>query len=498
VNVLLVSPECAETFWSYRHALKFIGKRAVMPPLGLLTVAAMLPQGWNMRLADLNVSGKLKARDLKWADYAFISAMTVQREASRRVIRRCGENGVKVVAGGPLFTHEYEFFEDVDHFVLNEAEVTLPLFLADLERGSPQRIYTTTEFPDLSLTPVPLYELIDLSRYASASLQYSRGCPFNCDFCNITSLFGRRCRIKSVEQVLAELDRLYEVGWRGRVFFVDDNFIGNKRSLKEDLLPALIEWRKTHQDLTFNTEVSINLADDAELMGMMVKAGFNSVFVGIETPDEKSLAECCKQQNQNRDMVADVKRMHRAGIQVQGGFIVGFDSDEPDIFSRQIDFIQKSNIVTAMVGLLQAIPGTPLYERLEKEGRLRGRSSGDNVDGTTNIMTRMNPEELRRGYQSILTTIYTPKCYYERLRAFLSEFQLHGLKQRSGFNDFLAFLRTIVKLGIIGRERFLYWKLLGWTCFKRPELFSLAVLLAIHGYHFRKSCDRCLTAPDPT
>jgi radical SAM superfamily enzyme YgiQ (UPF0313 family) len=488
VNTLLIYPEFPDTFWSFKHALKFIRKRASLPPLGLLTLASMLPEEWEKRLIDLNVR-KLRARDLAWADCAFVSAMTVQRETARQVISRCKEAGVTVVAGGPIFISEHEQFEEVDHFVLNEAELTLPPFLEDLERGCTKRVYEASEFPDLRQTPVPMWELADLGRYATMCIQFSRGCPFDCEFCNITAMLGHRPRTKSAEQIIAELDSLYEVGWRGSVFFVDDNFIGNKKVLKAELLPALIEWRRRRAGLTFNTEVSINLADDEPLMHMMVEAGFNQVFVGIETPNDDSLVECSKKQNTNRDMVADVKRMQRAGLQVQGGFIVGFDSDTPSIFQRQIDFIQKSGIVTAMVGLLQAPPGTRLYERLKQEGRLLSKMSGDNVDGTTNIIPRMDPEVLRQGYKSIMEHIYSPAHYYERVKTFLREYKPPKFKSPLDFQHIMAFFRSVFRLGIFGRERVYYWKLLLWTLFHRPALFAEAVTFAIYGYHFRKICE---------
>ncbi|MFN2132095.1 MAG: B12-binding domain-containing radical SAM protein, partial [Anaerolineae bacterium] len=265
MKILLVYPEFPDTFWSFRHALKFIRKRAGAPPLGLLTVAAMLPEEWETRLVDANV-GRLRDEDLRWADYVFLSAMVVQRASAREVIDRCRELGVKVVAGGPLFTGDPESFDDVDHLVLNEAEITLPPFLADLEQGSAKRMYSTSEFPNIQETPAPRWELLDLRRYASMAIQFSRGCPYDCEFCNITALFGRRPRIKTAEQIVSELDTLYALGWRSGVFFVDDNFIGNRRALKEEVLPALIEWRQGKAGLPFNTEVSINLADDDELM----------------------------------------------------------------------------------------------------------------------------------------------------------------------------------------------------------------------------------------
>ncbi len=488
MNVLLIYPEFPDTFWSFKHALKFIRKKAASPPLGLLTVAAMLPTEWPKRLVDLNVTW-LSEEDLAWADYAFISGMVVQRESARHIIARCKEAGVQIVAGGPLFTSEYEQFGKVDHFVLNEAEVTLPPFLADLEQGCARPVYTTSDFADIQKTPVPRWELADLGRYATMNMQYSRGCPFNCDFCNVTALFGHRPRTKSAQQIMAELDTLYELGWRGHVFFVDDNLIGNKRHLKTELLPALIEWQKGKKQIAFNTEVSINLADDGELMQMMVEAGFDTVFIGIETPDEDSLAECSKNQNKNRDLIENVKRIQRAGLQVQGGFIVGFDNDTPSIFQRQIDFIQTSGIVTAMVGLLQAPPGTKLYERLKREGRLLDHISGDNVDGTTNIIPTMNLDTLREGYLNLLQYIYSPEQYYQRVRTFLREYKPPKIKSPLEFQYILAFLRSIYRLGILGEERSHYWKLLFWTLFRRPQLFSLAVTFAIYGYHFRRVCE---------
>lgn len=488
MNILLVYPEFPDTFWSFKHALRFVRKKATMPPLGLLTVAAMLPEEWNKRLVDVNVT-KLTWQDLAWADYVFISAMVVQRDSAREIIARCKEAGVKVIAGGPLFTDEYEHFEEVDHFVLNEAEVTLAPFLADLERGETRRVYATSEFPDIQQTPVPLWELADVDRYATMAIQFSRGCPFNCDFCNITTLFGHRPRTKTGSQIVAELDSLYDLGWRGGVFFVDDNFIGNKKQLKAEILPALIEWRKGKAGMSFSTEVSINLADDEELMRMMSEAGFTTVFVGIETPNEDSLTECSKNQNKNRDLVESVKRIQRAGLQVQGGFIVGFDSDPPSIFQRQIDFIQRSGIVTAMVGLLQAPRGTRLYERLKREGRILGEMSGDNVNGSTNIIPRMGLATLREGYRKVLDQIYSPRLYYERVKTFLQEYEPPRIKVHFEFEYILAFLRSIYQLGLKGVERVYYWRLFFWTLFRRPKLLPLAITLTIYGFHFRQVCE---------
>jgi radical SAM superfamily enzyme YgiQ (UPF0313 family) len=487
MRVLLIYPEYPDTFWSFKHALKFIRKRAALPPLGLLTIGAMLPREWSKKLVDVNVE-KLTEKDLAWADYAFVSGMVVQRESAHEIIARCKEAGLKIVAGGPLFTSEYDEFEGVDHFVLNEAELTLPRFLADLEKGCAQHIYETSEFCDIRKTPAPMWDLMDLKHYASMSIQFSRGCPFNCEFCNVTALFGHRSRIKTAEQIIAELDGLYDQGWRGQVFFVDDNFIGNKGYLKNHLLPALIQWQKGKKGFPFNTEASVNLADDEPLMEMMVEAGFDAVFIGIETPNEESLAECNKQQNKNRNLLESVKRMQRAGLQVTGGFIVGFDSDTPSIFQRQIEFIQKSGIVTAMVGLLNAPPGTRLYERMRKEGRLIGIISGDNIDGTTNILPKMGLDALREGYRNIMQQIYSPQHYYKRALTFLREYKAPKIRTPLDFQRLLGLLRSSIRLGIFGKERFQYWKILFWALFRRPQLFTLTITFAIYGHHFRRIC----------
>lgn len=489
MNVLLIYPEFPDTFWSFKHALKFAHKKASSPPLGLLTVAAMLPLDWGKHLVDLNVT-KLTQKDLAWADAAFISAMMVQRDAARQVIARCKNAGIQVIAGGPLFPNEYEQFGQVDHFVLNEGELTLPRFLADFAQGQAKRVYATSEFADIRKSPAPLWDLVDMRRYASMSLQYSRGCPFHCEFCNVTALFGHRPRVKSTAQVLAELDGLYERGWRGSVFFVDDNFIGNKKHLRTELLPALIEWQKARGGFSFYTEASIDLADDGELMEMMVAAGFDTVFIGIETPNEAGLAESGKRQNQRRNLAKDVKRMQHVGLQVQGGFIVGFDSDTPAIFQNQIDFIQKSGIVTAMVGLLQALPGTCLYERLKREHRLLSVPTGDNVSVCTNIDPVMGLETLQEGYKIILQTIYSPANYYQRIKNFLQEYHLPRARSALKFHYKMAFFHSLYRLGIFGKERFHFWKVMLWTLFYRPKLFPTAVTLAIYGYHFRIICKR--------
>lgn len=485
MRALLVYPSFPDTFWSFHYALQFIRKKASSPPLGLLTVAALLPEDWQLRLVDLNTQ-PLTNENIDWADIVMISAMVVQRQSCREVIARCKAAGKRVVAGGPLFLGEWQDFPEVDHFVLNEGELTIPPFLRDLETGVPKRVYLTDEFADMSQSPVPRWDLLESRYYDSLSIQYSRGCPFNCDFCNVTAMLGHRPRTKTADQIVAELDKMYALGWRRNIFFVDDNFIGNRKQLKEEILPALIRWRKGKKGCFFITEASINLADDPELMKMMVDAGFTSVFVGIETPAEESLTECHKGQNLRRNLVESVHRLQQFGLQVMGGFIVGFDSDRPTIFQQQLEFIQKSGIITAMVGMLQAPYGTRLYERMEKEGRIIQNMTGNNTDGSTNILPKMGFETLRKGYQHLIDELYSPQNFYQRVRNFLEIYNPPRLNVAIHFEEIYAFFSSIWRLGITGKERKEYWRLFFWTLFRYPRKFALAITFAIYGYHFRQ------------
>ncbi len=486
MRVLLVYPECPDTFWGFKYALRFISRRAAQPPLGLLTVAAMLPESWEMKLVDMNVT-KLHDDDVEWADMTFISAMSIQERSAREVITKCRQAGVRTVAGGPLFTADWEQFDDVDHLVLNEAELTLPRFLEDLREGRAARVYTEKTFTDMARTPIPLWSVADLKKYASMNIQYSRGCPYDCEFCDITVLCGRKVRTKSSGQIVGELEALYSRGWRGDVFFVDDNFIGNARKLKQDVLPALAHWMDMRgHPFGFITEASVNLADDAELMTKMVRAGFQTVFVGIETPNEDSLAECGKHHNRRRDLIACVKDIQGAGLQVAAGFILGFDSDPPSVFDRLSTFIQTSGIVTAMVGLLKAPRHSRLYNRLAKEGRLLDEWTGDNTDLSMNFIPKMKLETLVAGYARVIRSIYSPNPFYARVRHFLREFRpVHMRRRQFSFRELRALLKSFVRLGILGKERFHYWKLIIWTVFRRPRLFPLAVTCAVYGFHFR-------------
>ncbi len=483
----MVSPPSPDTFWNLKHALKFISKKAALPPLGLLTVAAMLPEDWDKKLIDMTVS-TLTDQDIEWADLVFISAMAIHKTAAEEVIDRCNNLNTTIVAGGPLFSSMPEFFNHVDHLILDEAELTLPPFLHDLANGNPKRIYTSDEKPGLSNSPVPLWQLLEIKKYASMSIQYSRGCPFTCDFCDVTRLFGSKMRTKTTEQILAELTSLYAHRWRDPVFIVDDNFIANKRKLKQDLLPAMIAWMRDHKHpFPLNTQVSINLADDEELMHLMVQAGFETVFIGIETPHEKSLAECNKSQNIDRDLIACVRKIQHSGLQVQAGFILGFDSDEASIFDTLISFIQESGIATTMVGLLNAPRGTDLHKRLMKENRLLKDSTGNNTDLSMNFIPAMDSQQLLEGYKKVVRTIYSSKYYSKRVFTLLRNYRP---AHKGGFNLRLADLKTLListwRLGIIEKGRFDYWKLVLWSLFTRPQLLHLTITLAIYGFHFRR------------
>jgi len=492
MKVLFVYPEYPDTFWSFKHVLKFISKKAAFPPLGLLTVGAMLPEEWQKKLVDLNVE-PLEDDDIDWADMIFLSAMIVQKKSAQEIIDRCRAHGKKIVAGGPAFTTQHKEFAGVDHYVLNEAEVTLPPFLEDLGKGQPKKIYTSDKRPDITETPLPLWSLINIDDYATLAIQYSRGCPYNCEFCDIVIMNGRFPRCKTPAQMKEEFQVLYDAGWRQSVFIVDDNFIGNKSEVKK-MLPVLLAWQKEHKfPFTLLTEASSDLANDEDLMQMMSRANFFKVFLGLETPDRESLKECGKFQNSSRDLVRAVHTIHRHGMQVMGGFIVGFDNDTEKIFDAQINFIQQIGVVTAMVGMLTALPQTRLWHRLKEEGRLLGDATGENTDGVLNFMPRMGMNTLHEGYRKILASIYSPRQYYKRINTFLEEYTPTAIS-RLQKQDIVAFLRSAWRIGILSRARFHYWKLLLRTFLKKRMALPIAVELAIYGLHFEKISRRICAA----
>jgi radical SAM superfamily enzyme YgiQ (UPF0313 family) len=491
VKVLLVYPEFPDTYWSFKHALQFTGKQAAFPPLGLLTVSAMLPVDWERRLIDMNVE-TLWPDDIEWADVVMVSAMIVQSGSLEQVVNTCRELGKRVVVGGPYVSTSSERLPDADHIFIGEAENTLPEFISDLELGIARKIYKSDERPSLLATPVPDFSLIDLDNYSAMNLQYSRGCPFSCEFCDIIEIYGRVPRTKSNQQMLAELDTLNAAGWRGLVFIVDDNFIGNKKNVRL-LMPDLIEWsRANERPFSFLTEASVNLAEDAALLAQMQKAGFDRVFLGIETPVEASLKEAQKGQNTRRDLLESIRTIQSYGIEVMAGFIVGFDNDPEDIFELQMKFIRDSGIPLAMVGLLTALPDTQLWRRLEREGRLLEASTGNNTDCTLNFVPRMRRQVLIEGYKRVLRNIYSPREYYRRALDCLSHFHKDRIEpRRSSFlDDLRSFARIVLTLGIIQPSRLEFWSYLYQVSRHHAGSFAHGITLAAMGYHFRRITEK--------
>jgi len=505
MNALLIYPEFPDTYWSFKHALKFLGKRAAQPPLGLMTVAALLPAGWNKRLVDTNVE-QLRDRDLAWADVVLLSGMHIQREPLVEIVERCRARGLRTVVGGPIASSLSPADLKADHVVIGEAESLIAELARDLEQGTARHVYQAAERPEMKTSPLPDLGLIKMKRYSTMAVQYSRGCPFNCEFCDIIEIYGRRPRTKAVAQVLAELDQLRAAGWRESVFIVDDNFIGNKARAKE-LCTALAEWRRQYRtSFDFNTEASLNLADDPELMQLMKDAGFTSVFLGIETPDESGLIASNKLQNTRRSLLESVATIQSYGMQVMGGFILGFDTDREDIFDRMVEFIQKSGIPVAMVGLLQAMPGTQLFRRLRKEGRILDAGFGDNTGDKLNFLPNMDAAKLIEGYRSVLKRIYSCEAYYERVKLYLSRTQPRPGRRLSGERlsrqrwltrgNARAFVTSIIRQGVFGRQRWSYWKFLLTVATRYRHCVGAAMTLAVMGYHFQVMTRRLSKAMD--
>jgi radical SAM superfamily enzyme YgiQ (UPF0313 family) len=490
MNALLIYPQFPNTYWSFKHALKFLGKRAAQPPLGLMTVAALLPGTWKKRLVDTNVE-RLWDRDLAWADVVLLSGMHIQQETLVAIVERCRARGLRTVVGGPIASSVPAAELKADHIVIGEAESLIAELARDLEQGTAKPLYQAAEKPEMSSSPLPDLSLIKMNRYSTMTVQYSRGCPFNCEFCDIIEIYGRRPRTKAVEQVLAELDQLYAAGWREAVFIVDDNFIGNKARAKE-LCAALAEWRGQHKkSFDFLTEASLNLADDPELMQLMKDAGFISVFLGIETPDECGLISANKLQNTRRSLLESVALIQSYGMQVMGGFILGFDTDREDIFDRMVDFIQKSGIPIAMVGLLQAMPGTQLFRRLWREGRIVDAGGGDNTGGGLNFLPHMDAAKLMEGYRSVLKRIYDCEAYYERVKIYLNRTQpKHGERKSQQQwvtrGNVRAFVTSIVRQGVFSRQRRSYWKFLLTVATRYRHCVGAAMTLAVMGYHLQR------------
>ena len=489
-NALLVYPEHPPAYWGAKYALDLIGIRAVFPPLGLLTIAAMFPARYDLRVVDMNVTA-LEDSDLEWADLVLASSMIVQRGSQPPVIERCNRAGVPVVAGGPYPTSYHEEIEGVDHFVLGEVEETFPQFLRDLENGNARPIYPEPRKPDITRTPVPRFDLIDMKNYHSMCVQFSRGCPFDCEFCDITKLFGRVPRTKSPEQMVNEFESLYRLGWRGPVFLVDDNFIGNKRDAMQ-LLPVLGEWQKAHRyPFTLFTEATVNLARMDKLMDAMIEAGFDSVFLGIETPNPKALRTTKKPQNfSKRDdnyLLNSVRKIQRKGMQVMGGFILGLDDDDESVFDSQIEFIQEAGIPLAPIYMLSALKNTDLYTRLASENRLLDVPV--EIDATfLNFKPQMDPRTLVEGYRRVVSFLYDPALenYFKRCLTLFAHLEPvpHLYKSKSE----LALYADIVGLRrhLSPRQAPTFMKFIASVSKDHPRMLSEAIRLAALGFHFEK------------
>jgi radical SAM superfamily enzyme YgiQ (UPF0313 family) len=474
-----------------------------MPSLGLLTLANMFSKDYNLRLVDMNVR-PLTDADLHWADLVCTSTMIVQRKSLEQVIARAKRTGKPVVAGGPHPTSYWEELADIDYFLLGEVEETFPRFLRDLENGTAKHIYVPQERPAITRTPLPRYDLINMRAYGSMLLQFSRGCPFDCEFCDITKLYGRVPRTKTPEQMLAEFTLLYDLGWRGALFLVDDNFIGNRRDALR-LLRALIPWqRERHYPFTLCTEASMNLVEYDELMDAMRQAGFTSVFVGIETPTPAALITTKKKQNVRKDdpeyPLHAVQTLQGKGFEVMGGFILGLDGDTPDAFDIHITFIQHAAIAMAMEGLLTVLKGTDLYYRMEREGRLRGDTSGNNVDTRLNFVPEMPEEVLKAGYKRVLNTIYDRRLeqYFARCWTLLHNLDRSRapkpmdtpLRPTEMMRFAVASLRQLVS-----RQGPAYLQFLSRVLTRHPDMLWEAFALAAKGYHLRKITEQ-VTAVD--
>jgi len=488
-NILLVYPEIPKnTYWSFEYSLRFINRSAALPPLGLITIAALLPGRFALKLVDMNID-PLSQGDLEWADAVFASAMIIQKDSLAAIARMCRKTGTPVVAGGPYPTASCEQIEGVDHFVLGEAESVLHDFMEDFENGTAGRIYRARRKPDITHSVVPRFDLLKMNRYGSMAIQYSRGCPFNCEFCDIWIMYGNKPRLKSAESMVREIDTLYRLGWRGSIFIVDDNFIGNKSRVKKELLPAIKKWENENRFVyQFYTEASINMAADPELMDGMNAVGFDQVFVGIETPSKKSLSKTGKRQNLKCDLLEAVRMIQKHGMEVTAGFILGFDSDTEDIFERQIAFIQAAGIPKAMVGVLAALPGTKLYRRLEKDGRIvDGNLTGSNTHTMqTNVVTTLPPEALKQGYRKVLGTLYDAdlKNYFARCETLLARLEGTGYRRRPfHLYEIRALLKSLA-VQPFTPYGWQYLKFVARSLVRRPGLLAEAITHAVMGHHF--------------
>ena len=495
-NALFVYPQFPPSYWGFKYALDFLGKKSSMPPLGLLTIAGMFPHNYNLKVVDMNIE-PLTDADLEWADMVLTSTMIVQKASLYDVVQRCNRANVPVIAGGPHPTSYYDNIKEecdgtVHHFLFGEVEEIFEDFLTDFESGTAKEVYRETKKPDITKTPPPRYDLIDINAYGSMALQFSRGCPFNCEFCDITKLFGRVPRTKSNEQMLNEFELLYKLGWTGSMFVVDDNFIGNKRDAMR-LLPAVKKWQE-ERDFPFSlyTEASVNLVEIPEMLDAMSIAGFNMVFLGIESPNEEALISTSKGQNTSKEedagsyLLHAVRKIQHKGMEVTGGFIIGLDGDTE--FDSHINFIQEAGIPMAMAGLLTALKETDLWHRLKQEDRLLVESSGNNTDMTLNFVPEMPRDKLVKEYRRVISTLYDPtlKNYFERCYKLLQHMPYTSHNVRGIHKDEVRAFLLSIKRQIFSKQGLEYTKFLVKVLKNHRRMFPEAVRLGIMGYHLEK------------
>lgn len=489
MRVLLVYPLFPKTFWSYEKILELVDRKVLLPPLGLVTVAAILPQEWEFKLVDRNIR-QITEAEWEWAELVILSAMIVQKEDLLNIIREAKRRGKSVACGGPYPTSvpEEPQAAGIDYLILDEGEITLPMFVEAVQKGETSGIYRAGgEKPDVTNTPVPRFDLLELNAYDSMSVQFSRGCPFQCEFCDIIVLYGRKPRTKTPQQLLAELDYLYNLGWRRGVFMVDDNFIGNKRNVKL-LLKELQVWQEAHKfPFAFNTEASIDLAQDQELMDMMVACNFNAVFLGIETPDEDSLQMTKKFQNTRNSLIESVHLIAKSGLRVMAGFIIGFDGEKPGAGQRIVKFAEAAAIPSTTFGMLQALPHTALSHRLEKEGRLRGKSGNLNQTTLMNFIPTRPLEDIAREYVEAFCEVYDAEKYLDRTYRHFLMLGAPTAKipaKAPNWIDLRALLIVVWRQGIKRKTRWKFWHHLFGILKNNPAVWEHYLTVCAHNEHF--------------
>jgi radical SAM superfamily enzyme YgiQ (UPF0313 family) len=486
----MVWPRFPASFWGFEGVLEMLPESATTPPLGLITVAALCPASWNIRLID-HAFEELRDEDLLWADLVMISAMHAQRADARAILARARTLGRRTFVGGPWASSDPEaVLADADHVLVGEAEEVFADIAAALEQGTAGSLYRVSDKPDMTRSPIARYDLLRLDKYTSMPVQFSRGCPFQCDFCDIITIYGRRPRTKTPAQIIEELDTLRQLGWRNEVFLVDDNFIGNSREALQ-LTQALAQWQQRHgRPFSLYTEASIDLADRPELMASMVEANFMYVFIGIETPSAEALKGSKKFQNLRRDNVEQVRVIQESGLWVLAGFIVGFDSDDATIFDRQLEFIERTAIAWAMAGLLQAPPTTPLFERMKKEGRLLENSESITNFSAPNFRTVLPLTVLLRGLSGLLVKLYEAEPFFDRALRSLEKWRPRDTQIPPDLPvryNLRVLFTSIWKQGVRSDYRYAYWRflwLLVWKWSRQPAKLWLGFMVLLSAHHF--------------